>query len=592
MKSNLKLEFLKKKLSGLSTLTIKARLVGVLGMLCAMLLIGAWMGLHGMGQGNESTREIYQGDMLPAGQFNEISRNSWMQFVSLSEAVFHKDDKSIVAQKLAEMDKLQLRNNQLMKLLDGAGEDALPMADRKLLKELVSARDDLKSAMDDIRDGLKSNDEGINASLYSDLLPTLTIEDSITNKLIDSQVKQGAASYKAAVASFQQIRVVTLVALAAGLLMAGLLALFLIRAIMGRLNEAVRLANEIAEGKLGHDIVVTRHDELGSLLLAFRAMDERLKTTVGEVRHGADSVSTAAQQIASGNDDLSQRTQEQASSLEETAASMEEMTSTVKQNAENASHANQLARGAREQAERGGEVAGRAVVAMSEINASSRKIADIVGLIQEIAFQTNLLALNAAVEAARAGEQGRGFAVVATEVRNLAQRSAGAAKEIKGLIEDSAEKVRGGSELVNQSGKALAEIVESVKKVTDIVAEIAAASQEQSAGIDQVNHAVMQMDEMTQQNAALVEEASAAARAMHEQAGELTRQIGFFQIDQEIQSPGVKLQAAPRTNTVVEAKAAFATVRKAAPVSAPAPVRERRAATSDAESNAGVWKEF
>jgi methyl-accepting chemotaxis protein len=263
---------------------------------------------------------------------------------------------------------------------------------------------------------------------------------------------------------------------------------------------------------------------------------------------------------------------------------MEQMTSTVKQNAENASHANQLARGAREQAERGGEVAGRAILAMSEINASSSKIADIVGLIQEIAFQTNLLALNAAVEAARAGEQGRGFAVVATEVRSLAQRSAGAAKEIKGLINDSAEKVRSGSELVNQSGKALAEIVDSVKKVTDIVAEIAAASHEQSAGIDQVNNAVMQMDEMTQQNAALVEQAAAAARAMHEQAGELTHQVGFFRLAGEA-------SAAPAARSAVaEAEAVFAAVRNtpAKSVAAARPVRS----AAEATSVTGVWKEF
>ncbi len=302
------------------------------------------------------------------------------------------------------------------------------------------------------------------------------------------------------------------------------------RSIGGEPSFAVEMAMRIAEG----DLSTKDSAEVfasGSLLDALARMRVKLTSIVGDVQRGSESVSVAAQQIAKGNDNLSQRTQEQASSLEETAASMEEMTSTVKQNAEHANHANQLACSAREQATRGGEVVSKAVVAMGEINASSHKIADIVGLIQEIAFQTNLLALNAAVEAARAGEQGRGFAVVASEVRSLAQRSASAAKEIKGLIEDSAERVRSGSELVDRSGKALAEIVDSVKKVTDIVAEIAAATQEQSAGIEQVNNAVMQMDEVTQQNAALVEEASAAARAMQERADALQRQMAFFRVE-------------------------------------------------------------
>lgn len=298
----------------------------------------------------------------------------------------------------------------------------------------------------------------------------------------------------------------------------------------GEPSFAVRMVSRMADGDLSAAGTEARLVP-GSMMHAMQRLHVKLLEVLRGVQEGADVVNGAAQEIAKGNDDLSQRTQEQASSLEETAASMEEMTSTVKQNAENASHANQLACGAREQAEQGSEVVARAVVAMSEINASSRKIADIVGLIDEIAFQTNLLSLNAAVEAARAGEQGRGFAVVASEVRNLSQRSAAAAKEIKALINESVEKVQAGSALVDQSGAALAGIVESVKKVTDIVGEIAAASQEQSAGIDQVNKAVMQMDEVTQQNAALVEEAAAAAREMQEQAGELQRQIAYFRTD-------------------------------------------------------------
>jgi methyl-accepting chemotaxis protein len=579
----MKMKNLKAYLARLTTLTVKMRLIGVLGLLCVMLLVGAWIGLGGMARANESARQIYQDELIPLTSINEVARGSLNSFISLSEAAFHKDDKAIVQQKLAEVAKAAVADAALLKKL-GAG--TMSPAVKKQWSAFESARGDVGSSMTEITDALNQADDGANALLYSDVLPNVTIMSAEMNKLIAMQVDESRQQYESAVSSYQRIRLMTFAALGAGMLLAVLMAFFLIRSIVGTLNRAVRVANAISQGQLGHNIVTRRKDELGRLLEAFRLMDERLTLTVGEVRLGSDAVSTAAQQIARGNDDLSQRTQEQASSLEETASSMEQMTSTVKQNAENASHANQLARGAREQAERGGEVAGKAIVAMSEINASSSKITDIVGLIQEIAFQTNLLALNAAVEAARAGEQGRGFAVVATEVRSLAQRSAGAAKEIKALINDSAEKVRCGSELVNQSGKALAEIVESVKKVTDIVAEIAAASHEQSAGIDQVNNAVMQMDEMTQQNAALVEEAAAAARAMHEQAGELTQQVGFFQLNESGAAPVASPAPTRAKSAAAEAEAVFATVR-----GTPAPVRPLRAAV-EATSEAGMWKEF
>jgi methyl-accepting chemotaxis protein len=260
-------------------------------------------------------------------------------------------------------------------------------------------------------------------------------------------------------------------------------------------------------------------------------MRNSLARLVSQVRQGTDTIATASSQIAAGNQDLSSRTEEQASSLEETAASMEELTSTVKQNADNARQANQLAVSASSVAVKGGSVVAQVVDTMGAINASSRKIVDIISVIDGIAFQTNILALNAAVEAARAGEQGRGFAVVAAEVRNLAQRSASAAKEIKGLIDDSVSKVGEGSQQVAQAGRTMDEIVDSVKRVTDIMAEIQAASQEQTQGIGQINQAITQMDQVTQQNAALVEEAAAAAASLQEQAAGLSQVVSVFRLD-------------------------------------------------------------
>jgi methyl-accepting chemotaxis protein len=295
--------------------------------------------------------------------------------------------------------------------------------------------------------------------------------------------------------------------------------------------EAQAVLGRLASNDLTQEMTNTYRGDLDKVKTSINAVVQNLSQTITTVREAVQAVSAGAEQITKGNEDLSQRTSEQASALEETSASMEEMTSTVKQNADNAKQANQLAIAARDIADKGGSVTVRAVEAMGEINKSSKKIADIITVIDEIAFQTNLLALNAAVEAARAGEHGRGFAVVAAEVRNLAQRSATAAKEIKGLINESIQRVNDGSELVNQSGKTLEEIVSSVKRVTDIIAEITAASQEQAQGIDQVNKAIMQMDETTQQNAALVEETTSASQSMKDQAKELMGQIEVFVVN-------------------------------------------------------------
>ena len=309
------------------------------------------------------------------------------------------------------------------------------------------------------------------------------------------------------------------------------LALWIARVVSQPLGFAVAVARRVADGDLTADIEVRSRDETGQLMQALKDMNESLQKIVGEVRNGTDTIATASGQIAAGNQNLSQRTEEQASSLEETAASMEQLTSTVKQNADNASQANQLAVSASEVAIHGGTVVTQVVSTMGSINASSKKIVDIIGVIDGIAFQTNILALNAAVEAARAGEQGRGFAVVAAEVRNLAQRSAAAAKEIKTLIDDSVEKVGIGSRLVDQAGSTMEEIVASVRRVTDIMGEITAASHEQTAGIEQINQAISQMDQVTQQNAALVEEAAAAAGSLQEQAGTLASVVSAFKLE-------------------------------------------------------------
>jgi methyl-accepting chemotaxis protein len=312
--------------------------------------------------------------------------------------------------------------------------------------------------------------------------------------------------------------------------------LLLIKQIRQPLRDAINVAETIASGDLTAKVETSRGDEFGQMMRAIANMQERLVHLVSDVRRGTDSMANVSEEIAAGNNDLSQRTEQSAASLEETASSMQELTSTVKQSADSARQANQLAASAAQVAQRGGQVVGQVVSTMDDINASSRKISDIISVIDGIAFQTNILALNAAVEAARAGEQGRGFAVVASEVRSLAGRSADAAKEIKLLINTSVEKVEGGSALVAQAGLTMTEIVSSVQRVTDIMGEITAAASEQSDGIAQVNSAISHLDQMTQQNAALVEESAAAASSMKDQAQRLAQVVATFKLDGNVVS--------------------------------------------------------
>ena len=340
-----------------------------------------------------------------------------------------------------------------------------------------------------------------------------------------------AAHHGAEVAAgLSRAKIILSALLLAGLALGSLMAWSIGRSVTTPVHEAVKAADIIAAGDLSHSVSSQRGDELGDLLRTIGRMQESLRTLVGQVRSSTDSIGTASVEIATGNQDLSARTEQTASNLQQAASSMEQLNGTVKQSADSARQANQLAASAAEVAQRGGSVVSQVVSTMDEINASSKKIADIIGVIDGIAFQTNILALNAAVEAARAGEQGRGFAVVASEVRSLAQRSAEAAKEIKGLIGASVERVEAGSKLVADAGQTMGEIVGSVQRVSDIIGEITAAAAEQSDGIGQVNTAVTQLDQMTQQNAALVEQSAAAAESLKDQADRLTQVVGGFRL--------------------------------------------------------------
>ncbi|MBC3932488.1 methyl-accepting chemotaxis protein [Undibacterium curvum] len=372
-----------------------------------------------------------------------------------------------------------------------------------------------------------------------------------------------------------------------GVILVLVFGLSLIRKTVASLSYAVQVAQTVSSGDLTSQIEVHSQDEAGKVLQALKEMNTSLLNIVSQVRSSTDNIASASTEIATGNMDLSSRTEQQAGSLEETASSMEELTSTVRQNADNARQANQLAVSASEIAMKGGDVVAQVVDTMNGINESARKIVDIIGVIDGIAFQTNILALNAAVEAARAGEQGRGFAVVAAEVRNLAQRSASAAKEIKVLIDDSVGKVERGTQLVGEAGATIQEVVSSVRRVTDVVTEISAASQEQTSGIDQINIAITQMDETTQQNAALVEQAAAAAASLQDQAASLSEVVSVFKVNgmSGVADKPRSAAARPvRPAAMAPAKVKQAAIGHSATVS--------RASTPSGKSDDGQWEEF
>ena len=421
-------------------------------------------------------------------------------------------DMDAISKLIADYKKMGVTDTKEQELLDKL------LAGERLYREAMSKAQTMKAAgvsVTEIDSAISGADKAL-ASAFSGLLTIAHEHAERTGKNISTSISTG---------KIVEISVGMLV-----VIFAVLFAILATRSITKPMSEAVKIAKTVAAGDLSSDISVTRRDETGDLLQALKDMNEGLRTVVGHVRTGSDTIAAASIQIAGGNLDLSARTEEQASSLEQTAAAMEEITSTVKRNSDSARQANLLAASASDVASKGGSVVSRVVDTMSEINDSAKKIVDIISVIDGIAFQTNILALNAAVEAARAGDQGRGFAVVASEVRNLAQRSATAAKEIKVLIGDSVEKVEVGSKLVLEAGTTMEEIVASVKRVTDIMGEITSASGEQETGIEQVNQAIAEMDTVTQQNAALVEEAAAATESLKNQASNLAQAVSVFKL--------------------------------------------------------------
>ncbi|MBL0142063.1 MAG: MCP four helix bundle domain-containing protein [Betaproteobacteria bacterium] len=419
------------------------------------------------------------------------------------------------------------------------------------------------------------------AVLLTQLEPVIQKSLVELDRLIEIQAKSSRTALEEAAASGARLAMIVYVAAVFVVLVAALIGWLIVSSVTAPLREAVAVARRVASGDLTSRIEPKGRDEPAELLAALRDMNDSLGRMVNQIRSGAESIAVGAAQVAAGNQSLASRTEEHASSLEETASTLEEFATTVKQNAEHAKQASQFAASASATAQEGGEVVSKVVTTMQEVTVSSKRISDIIGVIDGISFQTNILALNAAVEAARAGEQGRGFAVVASEVRSLAQRSAASAKEIRGLIETSVGKVESGARLVEQAGKTMGELVDSVRKVDGIMVEIASASREQSSGIDQINRAITQMDSVVQMNASLVEEATAAATSMANQASGLTRSVAQFRVEEGAGATEqlAVLHAAPELRHLASASSKHTAV---------VPGRESaRAALREEE-----WKEF
>ncbi|MGV3725197.1 methyl-accepting chemotaxis protein [Hydrogenophaga sp.] len=546
----------------LKNLNISTRLAGTLALLLATMIATAALALFEMGSMRADTKTITD-NWLPSvelvNQMNTESsdfRAEEFHHVVATDAQAMDRIEKLMAGILAAFDK---EHKAYVALISSDEERKLHEAFASDWKKYLEVHDRL------IALSRANENEKARALLEGE---SKTAFDSASANLVKLVSLNSTGAHDAAVRaeqSYLNARNTLAVALVVALLVAVAAGMWLMRSITAPLNQALAVADRVSQGDLTSTIEIHAKDEIGKVLYALQRMQESLVKVVSTVRVGSESVSTASVQIAEGNHDLSSRTEHQASALEQTAASMEELSSTVRQNADNAAQANQLAQSASSVAVEGGQVVSQVVDTMRGINESSRKIADIINVIDGIAFQTNILALNAAVEAARAGEQGRGFAVVAGEVRNLAQRSAQAAKEIKLLINDSVERVEIGNALVDKAGTTMNQLVDSVRRVTDIMGEISAASKEQSDGVSQIGEAVTQMDQVTQQNAALVEEMSAAASSLKTQAAELVQTVAVFRISGHASQPA---PSAPPLRTVA-APPALASATPSAPKAVP-----------------------